>query len=109
MSDTLTVPDADGNLVGVGDVVQLSPDRVGDEFVNGFFPGCFMLVGRVFTWGIQGFISMPQERGSLPGQAHFRAKRENFVRIGKAEWVPAPDTYDANASDADSSEKKEPT
>lgn len=95
MSDTLTVPDADGNLVAVGDVVQLSPDTVNDgglAFVNGFFPGCFMLVTEVKPWGVQGFISMPQEQGKHPGHAYFRAKRENFVRIGEAAWAPKETT-----------------
>lgn len=56
-----------------------------------FFPGCFMLVTEVKSWGVQGFISMPGSRTELPGRAYFRASWDKIEYIGQAVWVPADD------------------
>ncbi len=74
--------DAKGNAVAVGDVVQIDP-----TMEDCFFPGCFMQVTEVKSFGAQGFICMPQSRDEPPGQAFFRVDSANMVRIGKAEWI----------------------
>lgn len=75
----------DGAELVAGDVVQLDPEKHLEG--NGFFAGCFMLVTEVKSWGAQGFICMPGERGTLPGCAFYRAKWYEMERIGRAVWV----------------------
>lgn len=70
--------------LAVGDVVQLDPEKQAE----GFFAGCFMMVTEPKSWGAQGFICMPGERGTLPGRAYFRAKHEDMHYVGRAEFVP---------------------
>ncbi len=65
-----------------GDVVQIAPSS------DGFFSGCFMLVTEPKSWGAQGFISIPNERGKPPAAAYYRAKFEDMEFIGVAAWVP---------------------
>lgn len=79
----------EGDVLEVGDVVQISP-----ELPDCFFNGCFMLVTEVKGWGAQGFIAMPGARGEKPGAAYFRCKWENMERIGHAVWVPPPEDED---------------
>lgn len=67
----------------VGDVVQISPET------SSAFAGCFMLVTEPKSFGAQGFISMPQARGQMPGQAYYRARFEEMELIGKAAWMAA--------------------
>jgi len=69
----------------VGDVVQLAPGP------DTFFGGCFMQVTEPKSWGAQGFVCIPEERGSPPGQAFFRAKFEDMEYVGKAEWISKSD------------------
>ena len=66
----------------VGDVVQISPE------VPSFFQGCFMLVTEPKSFGAQGFISMPQGEGKLPGNAYYRCGFEDMEYVGHATWVP---------------------
>lgn len=75
----------------VGDVVQLDPAAhmpgAANDGTGGFFAGCFMIVEEIKVFGAQGFICMPGKRGEAPGRAYFRAKWEDMVKIGKAEWT----------------------
>lgn len=67
-----------------GDVVQLSP-----ETVNPAFAGALMVVTEPKKWGAQGYVSVLGSNGQQSGQAHYRAKWEEFEYIGKAVWVCA--------------------
>jgi hypothetical protein len=71
--------------IKVGSVVQINP-----ETHKGFFPGCFMLVTEVKSWGAQGFIAMPRSREEPPGEAYYRAKWEEMEYVGEAKFVPGP-------------------
>ena len=70
--------------IEVNDVVQISPE------VESKFRGCFMLVTEVKKWGVQGFIAVPTGP-EMPGRAYYRAEFTEVVRIGIAEWTPAPE------------------
>ena len=70
--------------IKIGSVVQVSPDKQKD----GFFPGCFMLVTEVNSWGVQGFVAIPEKRGVMPNEAFFRAKFDEVELIGDAVFVP---------------------
>ncbi len=65
-----------------GDVVQLAPS---DDHA---FGGCFMLITEPKSWGAQGFIALPTERGRIPSSAFFRCKFEAMEYIGAAVFVP---------------------
>lgn len=67
----------------VGDVVQIAGDS------EGFFAGCFMMVTEPKTFGAQGFIAIPEERGTMPSEAYYRAKWDEMEYVGKATWLPA--------------------
>ena len=68
-----------------GDVVQINPKTIQRE---GFFGGCFMMVTEPKSWGAQGFIAVPGERGTVPAEAYFRCKFEDMEFVGHATWVP---------------------
>lgn len=67
--------------VRIGDVVQIRPEG------KGIFPGCFMTVTEVKTWGVQGYILIPVSRDKRPGVAYYRATWETIALIGHAEWL----------------------
>ena len=69
----------------VGDIVQLDPEKVG----NSMFAACFMVVTEVKSWGVQGYVQALGEAGKPGGQAYYRAKFDEMVKVGKAEWVAA--------------------
>lgn len=71
-------------LLKPGAIVQVNPD----EHKDGFFATCFVMVTEVKTWGIQGFVPVPGERGELPGRAYCRLKWEEIELVGAAEWIP---------------------
>lgn len=77
----------------VGDVVQLDPTvhAASEESPGGFFAGCFMLVTEVKSWGAQGFVSIPTERGKPPGAAYFRSPWSQMEKVGRAAWTLAGD------------------
>lgn len=62
----------------VGDVVQIDPE-------NKMFGACFMVITEIKPWGAQGYIQVPGE-GEAGGRAYYRAKFEEMVYIGVAEW-----------------------
>jgi hypothetical protein len=65
-----------------GDIVQISP-----ELPDCFFGGCFMQITEPKSWGAQGFIAIPGERGTAPGRAFLRCKWADMEFIGHAVWV----------------------
>ena len=65
-----------------GDVVQLGLDTT-----NPMFAGCFMVVTEPKSWGAQGYVQALGENGEAGGQAYYRAKHNEMVFIGHAEWV----------------------
>lgn len=67
----------------VGDIVQLDPEKCG----NPMFAGCFMTVTEFKSWGAQGYVQSLGCDGEPGGQAYYRAKFEEMVKVGKAEWV----------------------
>lgn len=78
-------------LVGVGDVVQLSPELT----ENRAFAGCFLVVTELKPWGVQGYVQALGETRDAPGGlAYYRAKWGTFEETnGRAVWLvadPAP-------------------
>jgi hypothetical protein len=65
-----------------GDVVQISIDN------EPLFAGCFMMVTDPKSWGAQGFISMPKDKSTFPGQAYYRCQWADMEFVGKAHFVP---------------------
>lgn len=71
------------NSLEVNDIVQLDPEKVG----NRMFAACFMIVTEIKTWGVQGYVQSLGENGNPGGQAYYRAKWDEMIKVGKAEWV----------------------
>lgn len=67
----------------VNDIVQLNPEKVGNEM----FAACFMTVTEIKSWGAQGYVQALGENGKPGGQAYYRAKWDEMVKLGRAEWV----------------------
>lgn len=67
----------------VHDIVQLDPEKVG----NPMFGACFMIVTELKSWGAQGYVQALGSGGKIGGQAYYRAKWDEMVRVGHAEWV----------------------
>lgn len=84
-----------GDVLAVGDVVQIDP-----TVEDSFFAGAFMLVTEVKGWGAKGFVCIPQDRVKGPGRAYFRCKYEHMSRVGRAHWVPADDIAQASIASA---------
>ncbi|CEG60943.1 hypothetical protein [Legionella micdadei] len=71
------------SAIQVNDIVQLDPEKTR----NKMFAGCFMVVSEIKSWGVQGYVQALGENGKQGGQAYYRAKYEEIVKVGKAEWV----------------------
>lgn len=69
----------------VNDIVQLDPEKVG----NPMFAACFMVVTEVREWGAQGYVQALGQDGKPGGHAYYRAKFDEMVKVGRAEWVTA--------------------
>lgn len=65
-----------------GDLVQLSPD-VG----NPAFAYCFMIVTEPKSFGAMGYIQSLGTREGHGGQAYYRAKFSEMVKVGKSHWI----------------------
>ena len=63
------------NLLRPGYVVQISPEG------DGMFAGCFLVVTEVKSWGVQGYVRIPDR-----GNAYYRADRENIEFVGESAW-----------------------
>lgn len=59
------------------EVVQLDPTKVG----NPMFAGCLMVVSEVKAWGAQGYVQSLGSDGKPGGQAYYRAKWEEMVKL----------------------------
>lgn len=70
----------------VGDVVQINPD-LASSAGNIMFAGCFMVVEEIKTWGVMGYVAVPQDRKTWPGAAYYRAKWDDFKLVGAAWWT----------------------
>jgi len=66
----------------INDVVQLNPITCR----NPMFAGCFLIVTEVKTWGVQGYVQALGEDDKPGGQAYYRAKFDEFIKIGIAVW-----------------------
>lgn len=73
-----------GNLVP-GDVVQIDPAH------GLMWGGCFLLVEEVKSWGVQGFVPMPERADKPPGCAHLRVPWKHMELVGTAVFVPRPE------------------
>jgi len=51
------------------------------------FAACFMVITEVKSWGAQGYVQGLGQDGKPGGQAYYRAKFDEMVKVGKAEWV----------------------
>ena len=68
--------------IAINDVIQLDPVR-----------GCewgplFAIVDKVGPGWVRAYFFVPTERGQAPGHAPIRVENGNYVRIGRAEWLP---------------------
>lgn len=79
LSRTSYVPS--GPQLQPNDIVQVRPEsQLGDK--DGFFAGCLVVVEEVKQWGVQGYVSVPGERGTMPGRAYTRLPWGTFEFIG---------------------------
>jgi len=62
----------------VNDVVQIDPNKA----QNKMFAGAFMVVAKMQTWGVQGYVV---DLGSK-GLAYYRAGWDEIAFIGPAKW-----------------------
>lgn len=61
----------------VGDIVQITePD-------HHWYP-CLVIVSEVKSWGIQGYLSIPQDNNGNVANAYIRLINEVFEPVGKA-------------------------
>lgn len=72
----------------IGDVVQISPEQK-----DSFFCGCFMVVTEPKSWGAQGYVSVPGQRGTVPGAAFTRVNWDEMEYVGKAAWTQVVDGH----------------
>lgn len=72
-----------------GDIVQIDPGH------DVTFGGCLLMVTEVKSWGVQGFVAIPEKGGGTPGEAYYRIEHGKYKRIGPAMWVPPPDPAEA--------------
>lgn len=84
-------------LLREDDVVQLSPDAVG----NPMFTGCMMVVTEPKPWGAQGYVQALGENGQPGGLAYYRARWDEMELVGRAVWVRAPDEPDNDRPPSD--------
>ena len=68
----------------IGDVMQISPEG---HQAEGFFAGCLMIVTEPKSFGCQGFVAIPGERGTIPNRAYCRIPFDDMEPIGRAAWV----------------------
>ena len=61
-------------LIEVDDVVQILPPNK--------WAGCFLTVTEVKSWGVQGYIKIPEK-----GLAYYRLEHEEYIFIGQAYLV----------------------
>lgn len=82
-----------GNL-RCGDIVQINLEHPR-------FPGLFVIVTEPKIWGCQGYLLSPVDIGDkvcrYKGLAYIRLKNEDFLEVGKAEWIA--NSYDENDQD----------
>lgn len=72
-----------------GSVVQLNERASAPCYV-----GCFLLVSEVRSWGVQGFIATPHERGEPASNIWLRPAWDAIEYIGQAVMVPAAEEQD---------------
>lgn len=65
----------------VNDVVQLNP-----EHSYGWGP-LLCIVDEVHGWGIRCYALVPVKRWEAPNLMYLRVNHENYVIVGKVEWV----------------------
>jgi hypothetical protein len=71
-----------------GAIVQIHP---GADTV---FGGCFLTVETVRHWGVTGYVMIPDGEG--PTKAMYRCRHEDYVPVGRAQWLAESDaTKDA--------------
>lgn len=69
-----------------GDLVQIRPD-----YERKCFAGCIVTVTEPKAWGCQGYVQGVGETFEQPGGCYYvRLKFEDFVLVGRAEWMAAP-------------------
>ena len=65
-----------------GDVVQVRPDHK----TNPAFAGAFLVVTKVYSWGVQGYVQSLGDRDNPGCLAYYRLKSGEFRPIGSAAW-----------------------
>lgn len=66
--------------VRVNDVVQI-------DGTDPTLAYCFLTVTEVKSWGVQGFVKVPQP--PVSADAYYRVPFDRLAKIGVAEWAPA--------------------
>jgi len=63
--------------MNIGDIVQVNPEKE-------MFGGCMVVVTKLKSWGIQGYV----QSAGVPGQQYIRLATQDFEPTGgKAVWV----------------------
>lgn len=63
-----------------GTIVQITDKK------NHWFP-CLIIVDEVKNWGIQGYITIPENNNRQSGNAFIRLETKEFEIVGKAEII----------------------
>lgn len=63
-------------MIAVNDIVQIDPDH--DER----FGACLLVVTDVKSWGVQGYVKIPNA-----GDAYYRVAFDKCARVGSVEWA----------------------
>lgn len=67
------------DVIAVGDVIQISPTWPGHPALGGLFA----LVEEIRGWGVIAFVDAGEGK-----RAYVRCQTADYVRIGRAEWLP---------------------
>lgn len=79
MTERPHTTDRHGNVVHIGDVVQVDIQS-GDAFA-----GCLVVVEEIKSFGVQGYALIPDRDG--PKLAYYRATTKQIAHVGTATWM----------------------
>lgn len=65
------------NEIKSGDIVQVTDKH--DKWYS-----CLLVVDEVKSWGIQAYITIPQNGGKPLGNAYYRIENGKFEKVGSA-------------------------
>lgn len=71
-------------------ITENSVVQINEKSPDVMWQGCFVQVDEVKTWGVQGWVNIPQTKGEPSGNAYIRLNWDQIDYIGQAVMVPAP-------------------